>query len=83
MPPIPHINTAGRFDYIEPWREEIQERKIDICDEDFVRSVLLDKAQRTSKWIRRYFLNSSEVFVSSPEYLEDLLEGWMTDGCAP
>ena len=83
MPPIPHINTAGRFDYIEPWREEIQERKIDICDEDFVRSVLLDKAQRTSKWIRRYFLNSSEVFASSPEYLEDLLEGWMTDGCAP
>jgi hypothetical protein len=83
MPPIPHVNTLGRFDFIDVWREEGRQRKINLCDKEheFVRSILQDKTERTSKWMRGYFLESKEVVVSSPEYLKYLLEGWMKDPC--
>mmetsp|Transcript_32973 Transcript_32973/g.72318 ORF Transcript_32973/g.72318 Transcript_32973/m.72318 type:complete len:442 (+) Transcript_32973:129-1454(+) len=84
MPPIPHVNTLGRFDYISEWREEGHQRKINICDEEheFVRSILQDKTERTSKWMREYFLESKEVVVSSPDYMTEILDGWMKDPCS-
>ena len=83
MPKIPHVNTLGRFDYIDAWKEEAHARKIDICDDEHihVRRVLQDKTERTSKWIREYLLLSNEVFVSSREYFTSILEGWMDDPC--
>ena len=83
MPPIPHVNTLGRFDYIDAWREEAHQRKIDLCDKEheFARAVLQDKTERTSKWLREYFLKSEEVIVSSPDYMTEILEGWMKDPC--
>lgn len=83
MPPIPHVNTLGRFDYIDAWKEEAHARKIDICDDEhiYARRILQDKTERTSKWVREYLLGSNEVFVSSREYFTSILEGWMDDPC--
>ena len=83
MPPIPHVNTLGRFDYIDVWKEETHKRKINVCDNEhaYARKILQDKTVRTSKWIREYLLQSNEVFVSSREYFTEILEGWMEDPC--
>ena len=83
MPPIPHVNTLGRFDYIDAWKKEAHKRKINICDDehDYARRILQDKTIRTSKWIREYFLQSDEVFVSSRDYFTEILEGWMENPC--
>ena len=83
MPPIPHVNTLGRFDYIDAWKEEAHKRKINICDNEhaYARRILQDKTVRTSKWIREYLLQSDEVFVSSREYFTEKIEGWMEDPC--
>mmetsp|Transcript_18726 Transcript_18726/g.53860 ORF Transcript_18726/g.53860 Transcript_18726/m.53860 type:complete len:416 (+) Transcript_18726:98-1345(+) len=83
MPPIPHVNTLGRFDYIEAWKEEAHARKIDICDDEhiYARRILQDKTERTSKWIREYLLQSNEVFVSSRDYFTAIVKGWVDDPC--
>jgi len=40
---------------------------------------LLEKAGRTSVWLREYFLRAEDVTVSSRERLVEILEGWMDD----
>ncbi len=57
--------------------------KIRICDERYtpLRSSLMVIARRASTWIRHEFVNSPDVFVSSPEYFETLMEQWKVDPC--
>lgn len=77
----PHI-VPGKV-----WSEESQEirdsRKIDICEEQYrpLRDELMKGARESSVWIRTYFLASTDVFVSSPEYFEQAMRAWMTDPC--
>lgn len=64
--------------------EESKQHKIEsICDPRFLplQQELYPMAQKASLWIRQYFLKSPDVFVSSPEYLEELLETWMENPC--
>ena len=56
---------------------------VDRCDEEHgkIRAVLIEKARRSSEWIRNYFLESDEVVVSSRDFLVETLRGWMEDPC--
>jgi hypothetical protein len=62
-------------------KEKIQ---MDICrpQHDALRVELMRIARAASVWIRRYFLESSDVTVSSREFLEQSLSTWMLDPCA-
>jgi Sulfotransferase domain len=57
--------------------------EIDICDEEHaaVHADLMDIAQKSSVWLRNYFLPLPEVHVSSPAHFIELIEGWMIDPC--
>jgi hypothetical protein len=58
-------------------------RKIDICQAEFVnlREELMQGARESSLWIRERFLKSPDVFVSSPEFVQQALLSWMDDPC--
>jgi hypothetical protein len=58
--------------------------KIDICKTDYqpLRDELMKVASLSSTWIRKEFLNSPDVHVSSRPYFEQLLEDWLVDPCA-
>lgn len=83
MPPLPKIDTSGRFDHIASAKLRSSTQLIDICnpEHDIIRSVLMEKARRASIWIRSYFLKSKEVFVSNRPSLEVILHTWMRDPC--
>jgi hypothetical protein len=84
MPPLPNIDTSGRFTHIASGKLQSNARLIDICnpEHDAIHSALMEKARRASVWIRSYFLKSDEVFVSNRQSLEALLLSWMRDPCA-
>jgi hypothetical protein len=58
-------------------------KTINICDLKYekLRAVLMDIARPASIWIRKYFIESDEVIVSSPDYFKETLETWMHDPC--
>lgn len=59
-------------------------RKIDICDAKFdeVRRELMHSSRNAATWLRDYFLDARDVFVSSKEHMRDMiLETWMVDPC--
>lgn len=84
MPPLPNIDTSGRFTHIASGKLQSNARLIDICnpEHDAIHSALMEKARRASVWIRSYFLKSDEVFVSNRQSLEASLLSWMRDPCA-
>lgn len=56
--------------------------KIDICDYDELRAVLLDQAKGAVAWFKNYFLHSPDVMVSSPnQFISTILESWLVDPC--
>ena len=61
----------------------IDQLKMDICRPEFapVLEEMVKIARAASLWFRQYFIQSPEVTVSSPEYIEELLEAWMVDPC--
>mgnify|MGYP000036762358 CR=1 FL=1 len=64
--------------------EESKRHKIDsICNSKYapLQEELFHVAQKASLWIRQYFLKSPDVMLSSPEYVEELLETWMHNPC--
>ena len=83
IPPIPQIDTSGRFDHLPSVKQQTSNKKIDICDSehDAIRLVLMEKAKRISTWMRQYFIKSDEVFVSNRPYFESMLKSWMWDPC--
>jgi len=83
IPPIPQIDTSGRFDHLPSIKQQTSNKKIDICDSehDTIRLVLMEKSKRISTWMRQYFLKSDEVFVSNRPYFESMLKSWMWDPC--
>lgn len=84
IPPFPLIDTSGRFDFLSAVKRQVDGNKIDICqsEHDAIRAVLMEKATLASIWIREFFLQSDEVFVSSREHFEKILEGWSHDPCS-
>jgi hypothetical protein len=58
-------------------------KDFDICEDRYrpLRRALMDIAQPASEWIRTYFMQSPDVIISSPEYFNELLLGWMDDPC--
>jgi hypothetical protein len=81
LPDLPHhIPGKKRDDEDQRQRDAM---KINICDEKHrvVREELMILARQSSWWIRKVFLNSPTVLVSSREYFEEILQGWMKDPC--
>jgi len=58
-------------------------KAIDICDDQFIelRKELTTIGHRASHWIRYYLLESPEVYVSSRDYLDQILAEWKLDPC--
>lgn len=58
-------------------------KEIDICSPDLenVHDELMKIARDASIWIREYFLNLPNVFVSSPDHFNKLLLDWLVDPC--
>uniref|UniRef100_A0A7S1Z588 Uncharacterized protein n=1 Tax=Trieres chinensis TaxID=1514140 RepID=A0A7S1Z588_TRICV len=56
---------------------------INICDDEHkkARDILLRIAHEASIWICDYFINSTDVTVSSREVFTDLVEEWRSDPC--
>jgi hypothetical protein len=62
----------------------LNSKKIDICHANYtrIRGVLMKHSVLASRWIRRYFMQSPDVVVSSPEYFQsDILQSWEQDPC--
>lgn len=80
FPPVFHIRPMKRK--IDAAQKE--RLRMDICNpqHDALRTELMRIARAASVWIRRYFLESEDVFVSSREFLEETLSTWMVDPCA-
>jgi hypothetical protein len=76
FPPIPHVRPGGG-------KRLNQDKRINICDEQFapVRAELMNVARHASLWLRRYFMRSEDVYYSSGNYLDELLQRWMIDPC--
>jgi hypothetical protein len=81
LPDLPHHIPGKKRDDEDQRRRDAM--KINICDEKHrvVREELMILARQSSWWIRKVFLNSPTVFVSSREYFEEILQGWMKDPC--
>lgn len=60
-----------------------KDKEIDICapELDALHAELMQIARDSSLWIRNYFIQLPDVFVSSPEHFNSLLEGWLDDPC--
>lgn len=67
----------------ETLQEERNSKKMDICLDDFteLRRSLLDKANRSTYYIRKYFIHASDVMVSSPDYFLQILDSYEKDPC--
>ena len=74
--PEPSAKDAGKSSRVKP-------KAMDIClpEYDDLRKELVIVGKRASMWIRKYFLKSPQVFVSSREHLEDILKEWKVDPC--
>jgi hypothetical protein len=72
LEPMVHNDTSRNYKY-----------DLDICEDRYrpLRRALMDIAKPASEWIRTYFMQSPEVFVSSPEFFNELLLEWMDDPC--
>lgn len=83
IPPFPVVDTSGRFDHVTAVKQRTAKEKIDICnrEHDAIRSVLMEKATSASIWIRDYFLESEDVFVSNRPHFEAMVKSWMHDPC--
>ena len=81
LPPV-HRYSPGK-NLNSTLQAERDAMKIQICGDQFteLRQSLLDKAQKTASYIRKYFLQAPDVFVSSPDYFLKLLESYQTDPC--
>jgi hypothetical protein len=64
--------------------ERVNQKKINICDDKFthLRHVLMEQSINASRWIRQYFIQAPDVFVSSKEHFSSvLMKSWERDPC--
>jgi hypothetical protein len=81
--PIESITHTNSFQQAAKKPRAQQKNVMDICKDEFlpIREEMMHVARNASLWIREYFIKSSNVTVSSPEYFEELMESWMHDPC--
>ena len=81
MPPMSHVSPGKAIKASK--QEEKDSKKINICDDQFIalRKDLMIHSRSASKWIRKQFLKSPTVVVSSPDYFNEILLEWMEDPC--
>ena len=67
----------------ESLHKKRSQQKIDICESGYeeLRRVLMENAKSASEWMRRFFINSEDVVVSSPDYFNELMDSWLVDPC--
>lgn len=60
-----------------------KDERLDICEPRYtkLRAELLDIGYAASTWIRNYFLQSRDVYVSDRPHLESVLQEWKLDPC--
>lgn len=56
---------------------------MDICEDKYIdlRGELMENAVNASTWIKEYFLDHPDVFVSSREHFKEILDSWLVDPC--
>lgn len=81
LQPIQHANSLTAVKEKKRRRNKIP--LLHICDNEYhiIKEEMMNVARNASTWIRTYFLKSPDVFVSSPDYFEHLMESWMQDPC--
>jgi len=82
LPEIPHFTPGKKYDN-ETVQAAKDAKKIDICDDEFIplRAELMRFGRLNSQWIRETFVKLPGVYVSSPDYLNELIGSWMRDPC--
>ena len=57
---------------------------LNICHPEYaaVRLELVRVGKRASAWIRRHFLEASQVYVSDPKHFRQILRDWQIDPCS-
>ena len=80
------LDTPLPSNYTEPSssKSDAKFTKLDICHSDFdeIRIELVAIGSRAATWITEYFIHSESVFVSSPDYFEEILRTWHYDPCS-
>jgi hypothetical protein len=83
IPPLIWVKP-GRNHTDQRTVERANAKKIDICDDQYehLREVLMKQAVNASRWIRKYFVASDDVVVSSRDYfVNTLMPSWERDPC--
>ena len=69
------------------WPADVQaakdKRKMDICEDQYIplRQELMRVSRITAAWILESFVQSDDVFTSSPAFFEESIRKWMDDPC--
>lgn len=69
------------------WSAEVQaikdQRKMHICEDQYkdLRKEIMRTSRQTATWILESFIQSEDVFTSSPEFFEESIMTWMEDPC--
>jgi hypothetical protein len=68
---------------VSPNTSKPKMKAMNICDAKYqlLRAELMQNAVEASTWISSFLLHSPGVYVSSPDYFNELLESWMEDPC--
>jgi hypothetical protein len=77
MPPIVHENEGKSA------HDSSRQEYFNICNTDYdgLRKELMTAARNASIWIRDYFLDGRDIYVSSRDYFEQVLQTWTRDPC--
>jgi hypothetical protein len=82
LPPIQIWTKPGK-NLTQEQREIADQRRLDICHSNHthIREYLIEQSTMTAEWILKYFLKSSDVYVSSPDRFRELIKAWEIDPC--
>jgi hypothetical protein len=78
-----YLGLSTVFKPMSTKRGPLYPKAIDICEPRYkaLRLELMKHAKESATWIRRYFLRSPDVIVSSPEFFDRLMMSWLVDPC--
>jgi hypothetical protein len=82
LPPIKIWRKPGK-NLTQEQRESADQRRLDICHRNHtpIREYLMEQSTMTAEWILKYFLKSSDVYVTSPDRFRALIQAWKVDPC--
>ena len=78
-----YLGLKNDYQPISTKRGPKYNKAIEICESNHtnLRQELMKNSRESSIWIRKYFLHSPDVRVSSPDHFNALLVSWMVDPC--